>query len=477
MKKVISVIIALVLLFVASFSPASSYQTTTYRMNSDHLALFSDFAGTYLLTYSGSDCHIEKLCPDSLGADLHLDHSIADVRTFGNTVVALCNDTKNIQLEVYTYLADTDVLESFAVNDIGYDPDVGFCYDGDSIYLVSDRDKHIVERYGITGELIDRYSFKGVVTQLSADDRGHAFAVSAGSLYRMDSGRFSAVSGAGVTVPVSFISDSLFCDASGRCFDIAGSTYKQKVKFDTDFGKISACCINGIVYCPIDDAVYGYALSSGEKRSVIKLSDTILGVYAYNGYVCSLRVNGSPRIDRIRPDEFTGLLDENIVTPAEKATNAVRQDQDVPPTEDSTEIESDQTNTNRSISSSAYRIDFSSMCISCIPFGTTLAQFKRNICYDGYRISFYRNGAQKKSGKCGTGMKAIFESDRAKYTFELSVIGDITGEGNVNSRDLSLLMEYLLGTAGFDGVYLISADLSGGGRIDIKDLAMMHRMF
>ena len=74
-------------------------------------------------------------------------------------------------------------------------------------------------------------------------------------------------------------------------------------------------------------------------------------------------------------------------------------------------------------------------------------------------------------------MLAVFDSDDARYTFELSVIGDITGEGNVNSRDLSLFMEYLIGTADFNGVYVTSADLSDDGKLDVKDLAMMHRMY
>ena len=53
--------------------------------------------------------------------------------------------------------------------------------------------------------------------------------------------------------------------------------------------------------------------------------------------------------------------------------------------------------------------------------------------------------------------------------------GDMTGEGSVNSRDLKLLMEHLIGNADYNGVYLLSSDLSDDGKVDVIDLAMMAK--
>ena len=415
-------------------------------------------AGTFLLNRNGGDCHAEKLCPDTYGADLNLDHTIASVGIFDDTIAALCNDVKNHQLEVYTYQPDTDVMDSFAINDVRYYGDCGFCYDSNSIYLVSDRNSKVIERYSTSGKLLDSYSFNSSVSQLSADYRGNVFAVSAGSLFRLNKNRFIKLSNSDISVPISFCTDNIFTDASGKCFEISGNTVRYRFSCNANYGKTYACLISGTLYYPIGNTVYGYSLSDGKKVSKIELNDPILGLYANKGSVNAVNAGGNLRISKIRPNEFTDLLQENT----DSQTEAIQQNN------------TDQGNTL--ITSSAYHIDYNSYSITDIPSGTTLAQLKKNIRYDGYQVSFFRDGSVIKSGQCGTAMTAVFENDHAKYTFELSVIGDITGEGNVNSRDLKLLMQFLIGIADFNGVYLTSADLSGDSRIDVKDLAMMHRM-
>lgn len=456
LKRMISVIAALILLFLAITPlPSGAYQTTTYRMSSDHLELSVNATGVYLTDVEGKDVHIEKLVPDTYGADLHMDLTVADAGVFGNTVVLLCNNVANNQLEVYTYRADTDVLDSFAVNNIRYYGGRGFCFTDDSIYLVSDRSTNIIERYGTSGALLNSYSFNSDITRIDADYRGGVCVVCADTLYVMSGGSFSPCSGAEVKAPVSWFDDSHFADASGRIIEVSGGSCRTLFKADAGYGKQCACMLDGIFYYPDGSTVYGYD-ASGQKRYSIELNSTVTDLFSYTGMICALSIDGTPVISRIRPDEFTDLnarADDAIPEPIYDASPA-----------------------NGAISSAVYRVDHDTYRISGIPAGTTLAQFKKNMSFDGYTVSFYRDGSQKTSGNCGTAMTAVFDSDRYRRIYELSVIGDITGEGNVNSRDLSLLTEYLIHTADFNGVYLLSADLSNDGKVDVKDLALMHRM-
>jgi hypothetical protein len=131
--------------------------------------------------------------------------------------------------------------------------------------------------------------------------------------------------------------------------------------------------------------------------------------------------------------------------------------------------------TSKEISSKKYRVSFSDFRISGIPAGTTIAGFKSDMYYTGYSVALYRDNIEKKSGIVGTAWTAIFSSDDDSIQFELSVTGDITGEGSVNSRDLKLLMDYLIGSADYNGVYLLSSDLSDDGKVDVIDLAMMAK--
>lgn len=463
MKKFISVVIALFLLISLNLPIFSAYYTTTYSMLSDHLALCSGSSGVCFLSYHCGDCHIERLTPDAGSSDLHLNHSISAAAVFGNTAVALCNDVTNNQLEVYTYRYDTDVLESFSIDNYRYYTDVGFYYDSSGIYLVSDRSADIIEQYNASGTLVNRYTFNSAVTQLGSDYNCRIFAVSAKTLYRLNGKQFNALSGSGVSSPVTWFSGDLLSDAVGKVYRIQNDSCMMLFQCDANVGKANACIVDQVVYYPCGNQIFGYRVSSGEKCFSISLNSAISDLYAYRGYIYAVSNSGKPSVVRIHPDEFTDL------TPRYESTQS-------PESQDSPDNDQ-QNEPDYLIASELYDIDFNTYRISGIPAGTTFAQLKKNIRHDGYTMSLYRDGKQKKSGNCGTAMTVVFDSDRATYTFELSVNGDITGEGNVNSRDLNILMEYLIDTYDFNGVYTLSADLSGDGIVDVKDLALLHRMF
>ena len=95
---------------------------------------------------------------------------------------------------------------------------------------------------------------------------------------------------------------------------------------------------------------------------------------------------------------------------------------------------------------------------------------------DGYTLTLYRDNTLKKSGNVGTAMTAVFSSDKSNYTYELAVTGDITGEGNRNSRDMNTLLDYLCGAADFNGVYTVAADVNHDNKVDICDAAELKSM-
>lgn len=459
MKKLVSVFIALFLLIGCTFTLSSAYQSVNYHMATDNLSFFSYGTGAYMLNYQGGECHVEKLAPEARGADLHLNRTISAAAVFPNDLaVILCFDTDNDQTEVYIYHIDTDILESYSINDCRFADHRGYYSDNNSIFLVPSSRANVIEEYSISGKLLQSYRFTNDVKQIGADFDGKVLAVSDGAIYRLTGERFTASGGTSVTAPVTFGKEQLITDPSGRILEQSGDTIRLLLKTNSDYGKQYTCRIGDTIYHSEGNEIIGYDITDGTEVSKAVLSGAIVGLYTENGYVCALCKDEQSTISRIHPDEFTDLR-----TP------------DIGEEQDDNPLHSEK-HPGR-ITSSIYRIDYDSYSISGIESGTTLAQFKKGIDYDGYQVTFYRDGVLKKSGQCGTAMTAVFENDQAEYTFELSVIGDITGEGNVNSRDLSLLMEYLIGTASFNGVYITSADLSGDGALDVKDLALMHRMY
>ncbi len=461
LKKILSVVLSLFLLTFTASSPPAAYQTTTFHLETDHLTLCTNHNGAYLLNYLGGACHVEKLSPNTYGADLQLNLAISVAGVFNDTVVAICNDTQNRQTVVYTYRADTDILNNFVIANSLCESSYGYCYDG-SIYLVPDNRLNTIERYNGYGKLIDSYRFDNRINQLYADYNGKPFAICAdGTLYRMKNDRFIAC-GSGVTAPVTYFSENLLSDASGKVFESDFNRCRYLFTADSPYGRSQPCCIDGVVYYPDNHKITGYNSGTGEKESELSLDSSVIGLYADSGYINAVGTSTEVTVNKIRTDELTSLKHKAAENISYRDTEQISG--------------GERANGNDTITSDIYHIDFENYSISGIPSGTTLAQLKKNIDYGDFTVTFYRDGTVKKSGNCGTAMTAVFDSDRAQYTFELSVIGDITGEGNVNSRDRNLLMEYLIGSADFNGVYVTSADLSGDGILDVKDLALLHRM-
>lgn len=129
------------------------------------------------------------------------------------------------------------------------------------------------------------------------------------------------------------------------------------------------------------------------------------------------------------------------------------------------------------ITSDVYNIDKKNMIITNVEPGTTVAGIKENIKYDGYSIKVinYKN-KEIKSGIVGTSSKIQFyKNDKIIIEFHIIIYGDLTGEGNINSRDLSLLENYLLDKAGLSGYFLLAANVKHHGDVNICDYLIIKR--
>ena len=128
--------------------------------------------------------------------------------------------------------------------------------------------------------------------------------------------------------------------------------------------------------------------------------------------------------------------------------------------------------TENAIKSDVYKIDSKNKIIYGIPANTTVAKFKKNISYNGYDISFVRfDNKVLDSGKIGTNATVTFKNDKETFTYKLSVISEVTGEGNHNSRDIKAVMRYILGSEKYNYAQLLAIDFNKNGEPDIVDLA------
>ena len=112
-----------------------------------------------------------------------------------------------------------------------------------------------------------------------------------------------------------------------------------------------------------------------------------------------------------------------------------------------------------------------------IPYGSTVAELKKGMKYGDCKVTFTNhNGKSVTSGQIGTGWKVDFSGDGNITSYYTVVTGDVTGEGNINSRDIYLMRDYLFGKAEFTKYQSISADVKKNGIIDSVDMYMIKKV-
>lgn len=112
-----------------------------------------------------------------------------------------------------------------------------------------------------------------------------------------------------------------------------------------------------------------------------------------------------------------------------------------------------------------------------IPLSETISKVKDNLNLSGYNIEF-KNYAGKviTSGKLGTGSVAIFSKDGKTSEFTFIVKGDVTGEGNANSRDVDCMYNHILGKSSLSEINSKAADINNDGVVDTLDLLLLSKM-
>ena len=101
--------------------------------------------------------------------------------------------------------------------------------------------------------------------------------------------------------------------------------------------------------------------------------------------------------------------------------------------------------------------------------GMTVTALKKR---DESISAVYDNDGQEiGSGKLRTG----YSLKKYGIEYPLVVRGDLNASGTVNSRDIKLFMEHLVGNSTLTGVFAIAADWNGDGNLDNRDLVLLSK--
>lgn len=124
------------------------------------------------------------------------------------------------------------------------------------------------------------------------------------------------------------------------------------------------------------------------------------------------------------------------------------------------------------ITSSEYRVNTTNKMIARLSASTDINTFKSKIAVSKEYKIVDKNGNEITSGIMKTGYKVKV----GNVEYVVSVIGDISGDGLVNTLDLARIRFHLVSKKGYilEGAFLEAADLNGNGSVTITDLARMR---
>ena len=126
------------------------------------------------------------------------------------------------------------------------------------------------------------------------------------------------------------------------------------------------------------------------------------------------------------------------------------------------------------VTTDAYTID--GHLLTDIPLGTTIAVLKRHLSYPHCTLTVRNHhGTIVNSGTVGTGFVLRFSLDEQHYRdYHTVVSGDITGEGHLNTNDLTQLARFLVGSQELTAYQQLAADTNHDGECTVSDLYLLQ---
>lgn len=454
MKKLISLITVLAVMigtlrFTVTYSAENSafvdnvgVALAVYGDGGGGFYILSNFEGKYKITHLNSDFSVnqygmntscESLCYTFVNNKFYFLDNSAEI---GDGQI-----TESVILTVY------DCNEEYAykrsINNINILPDRSFGVDGNGNILIPQ--DTTVEVYSENGKHIDSYK--------TDENCMHTAAATDGNIFWC-----SMIDSLDIITDGEISSFNVDCNKITACEDS---------RIITDRGELYKYNGNFLEYCgSFDEGNIGIGVVDGY---VIGMKDGKLTAVSDDN---TFNVNYSDSPDFIASDNGNcAVFTQN----GDSVKVAFININDIKTSDSDFQIESD----NRKeyyYKSNVFIFDESKMLIYGLTPSITIAKIKQNIEYSGYDIQFIDyNGNSKTSGTIGTGGKIIFKGKEKEKAFTIIIFGDLTGEGNINSKDKKILFSYLLGKTDISEDCLIAADVNHDGRLDLKDLAAIDK--
>lgn len=454
MKNRVLKFIALVLVTVAFFITLSievnGYDIYTYSSykSLNNIELLQSDSQVYLIGTNGRDVKLDAVYPESYTVDLKLEHNAYTYNLFSNILVFVCPVDSLDQTHIILYDIYDDTFTSFYISGSSYCESSQIAYSNGYVYIADDYGN--VTQYSTKGKVIYTYEVHVDRCHLMCDYNGTIYCTSNNTIYELTDKNIYKICKRHIDAPSKFISDNAFIDDSGYIYTFGNNSISKLINTISTVTFPSGGIYNNCVIIAEYDTIYAVDINSDRISKFIRLNRQIESICTVDDNILALNYqNGFPTVSHIKYSNLRNY------TYNDSASDKYPDISD-------------------NIYSETYVVDHQKQWITDIEPGTTVAQFKRNMNFDGFEASFVRfDGKVIESGKIGTATVVTFYNDEITIEYELSVKGDLTGEGNMNSRDKNVLFDHLLEETKLTGVYVDAADLDYSNNINTVDLVIL----
>ncbi len=426
------ILLTMLMIVLAAASILSGFAAANYNSslpNSCKITCFdSNSQGAFACGFDAENVYSQKLMPDCFIQYVGVKGSIRAVMQNGKYTCALI--CKDVGSDYYVLLELDTGSGKCKYHDVKNEHDVFAKYfsvsDGCLFLIKTDALHAYVKCISLSGRKTRTYKFSDNVTQLF-NNNGKTYAVLyGGSVYRLS---YSDCSLSTTVSENSKITNAGINHISDGKNVVSLADGKQSRIGGTDENCIS---VSGqSIYYTVSDVLYCQSGSSIKSCLIASSAKAVL-TYGKNCAVLSF------------DNDFTVFSSGDFKS------------------------SSNSDNPQAADFNSGYIIN-SDGVICNIPSKMTVSQFKNMF---SFAVTVYdENGNAVTSGKLGTGFSAKFNGN----TYPIAVRGDVTGEGNIKSNDVSCLMEYFCSMTNFSKVFETAADYNLDGKTDNRDLVLISR--
>lgn len=497
MKRVICSMLFLTVLvsMIFNFMILHVSSLTLQRIPSDHTLIFPTEDSSFLLAdISGSEYHLYEIDSKNTAVQVGLENMKVDSAFYADGNLYLSSEEQDFVI-IHQFNSFSGKITYGYLFDL--QPQIN-CMTADNtghIYFVDRRTPNVVQQYLLNGTKQQSFDLHKTVSALFCYQH-QIFAVIENQLYSLKENKMI----------LSDIPAFPFYFNANYCMDETGNIYSFNE--NTGFSQIHTgaadSCIDRKrqIYIAKENCVY-LLDQNGKPKSFCEFSDRIDEIYISNLALAvfikdKISIITEKDFEKIKTIEESNSVSESIVSKQESNIKTVSKTEEsrvshsentsssivkgntrqtIPYITQSSENikESEISEENYLIQSDMYSLK--EKYIENIPAGTTLAQIKKNIDYGDYQIEFVNhNGKIVTSGQIGTNWTIKFISPYQVKEYIVIILNDITGEGNINSKDTALLAKFLCESEELTEAQLIAADMDQDGLCTVKDLYLLQSM-